>query len=59
MTQPIAIIIAAALIAVAILIVNHWTVTAAGSGVVMRLNRWTGTVAQCTYAPQAACQVVP
>jgi hypothetical protein len=42
MSQPIAIIIAGALIAVAILIVNHWTLTQD-----RLLNRWTGSVVYC------------
>jgi hypothetical protein len=59
MTQPIAIVIAAALIAVAILVVNHWTLTASPSSQIMRLNRWTGTVEECLPLPiRAACQTV-
>ena len=46
MRIPFAIVIAAALIAAAILIVFRWEVSAA-TGVVYRIDRWTGHIAVC------------
>jgi hypothetical protein len=41
MNHPIAIIIGGALIAIAIMVTNHWTLH---SQVLVRMNNWTGTV---------------
>jgi hypothetical protein len=45
MSTPLAIVIGAALIAVAILLVFRWEVAMPG---VIRLDRWTGSVVHCT-----------
>lgn len=47
MEKSFAIITAGALIALAILFVSHWQISAA-TGVVYQLNRWTGAIAFCT-----------
>jgi hypothetical protein len=46
MGSSVAIVISGALIALAVLITNHWQLQALGSGDVefLRLNRWAGTV---------------
>jgi hypothetical protein len=51
MNQSLAIIIAGGLIAVAILLTNHWQVAGTGSVVVAfaRLDRWTGAVVWCGF----------
>jgi hypothetical protein len=46
MTTPKAIIIAGALIALAILITNHWQVAG-----VVRMDRWTGAIYKCNNSP--------
>ena len=50
--QAVAIIIAGALIAAAIALTNHWALVAQHRGedmtpLILRLNRWTGTVVVC------------
>jgi hypothetical protein len=54
MNQPIAIIIAGALIAAAIMVTNHWTLYTAGNDFVsfLRLNRWTGSIVVCGGYPR-------
>jgi hypothetical protein len=50
MGTPIAIIVGAALVAAAICITGHWqmqTTNEGGISMVMRLNRWTGTIEIC------------
>jgi UDP-N-acetylmuramyl pentapeptide phosphotransferase/UDP-N-acetylglucosamine-1-phosphate transferase len=49
MGQAISIAVGAILIAVAILLSNHWTVIAPQTGGlgIVRLNRWTGTIDVC------------
>jgi hypothetical protein len=47
---PIAIVGAAIIIALAIIMTNHWQLVAA-NGAVFRLNRWNGTVMIC-HLPQ-------
>jgi hypothetical protein len=52
MNQSIAIIIAGALIAVAIMLTNHWTLLAPDQstlGDALLLNRWTGAVVACRH----------
>jgi hypothetical protein len=46
MRVPIAIMIAGSLIAAAILLAFRWQITAA-TGVVYRLDRWTGHIVAC------------
>jgi hypothetical protein len=47
MRSPLAIALAGALIAIAILIVFRWQISAATGGVVYRLDRWTGNIEFC------------
>jgi hypothetical protein len=51
MGTPIAIIVGAALIAAAILVTGHWQIIPPtgdlGAAVVLRLDRWTGTIEIC------------
>ena len=61
MGTPIAIVVAGALIAIAIAITFRWEVTGGplttfhgvGPQPIYRLDRWTGTVVQCTVSPNA------
>jgi hypothetical protein len=55
---PIAIVIAGVLIAAAILITLRWEISAA-TGVVYRLDRWTGAVTVCTLGQPIECWRVP
>ena len=57
MSRSIAIVIAGVLIAVAILIAFRWQISAA-TGVVYRLDRWTGDVIACELSPGACYSVV-
>jgi hypothetical protein len=50
MTTPKAIIIVGALIALAIVITNHWQMVGIPTGV-FRMDRWTGTIFHCTNTP--------
>ena len=54
-----AIIAGAVVIALAILISNHWqfAISSSGYGVALRLNRWTGTISICVVDPNAAKDV--
>lgn len=52
-TLGITMLAVAAIIGAAILFVFRWEV-AIGSGQVVRLDRWTGTVIACNVAPEAA-----
>jgi hypothetical protein len=54
MGQIIAIVIGAALIALAIIVTNHWTINTPADGVVAaaRLNRWTGEIELCSLDPK-------
>jgi hypothetical protein len=56
MKTPIAIAAGAVLIALAILITNHWqfAISSSGYGVALRLNRWTGTISICVVDPNSA-----
>lgn len=60
--QAVAIIIAGALIAAAIALTNHWTLVAQhneNSTLILRLNRWTGSVVECValiQSPQSFSQ---
>jgi hypothetical protein len=56
MSTPAAIIAGAMVIALAILIANHWqfAISSSGYGVALRLNRWTGTISVCLVAPNSA-----
>ena len=55
MTQPIATVIAALIVAVAILFVFRWDVPSTGG--IIRLDRWTGNVTLCPgHDPQRACE---
>lgn len=45
--QAAAIIIAGALIAGAIALTNHWALVTGQDKPIMRMNRWTGTIASC------------
>jgi hypothetical protein len=47
----ISILVGAALVALAILLTNHWDMaTPTGSNLtMMRLNRWTGTIEICSF----------
>jgi hypothetical protein len=49
MGRNISIVVAGALIAAAILIVNHWTINTQADNLVAaaRLNRWTGEIELC------------
>lgn len=49
MNVPVAIVVAAALIAAAIALTAHWSITGNGGGA-LRLNRWTGDVIWCGTA---------
>jgi hypothetical protein len=56
--NPITIVAGAALIALAILVTNHWQLQSPGSSggdipAFLRLNRWTGTVDTCLVDPVA------
>jgi hypothetical protein len=55
---PLAIVIAGLLIAAAILISLRWEISAA-TGVVYRLDRWTGAVMVCTVGLPVECWRVP
>ena len=59
MRELIAVLIAGALVAVAILIAFRWHISAA-TGVVYRLDRWTGHIAVCdlTNAAGGFCSQV-
>jgi hypothetical protein len=50
MRIPIAIVIAGVLIAAAVLIAQRWEISAA-TGVVYRLDRWTGDILACELNP--------
>ena len=50
-------LIAGALIAVAVLIVFRWQISAA-TGVVYRLDRWTGDIVACELNPGPCYSVV-
>jgi hypothetical protein len=53
--QAVAIVIAGVLIAAAIMVTNHWTLSmTAGENwrQTLRMNRWTGSIVQC--GPSAA-----
>jgi hypothetical protein len=56
MTTPAAIIAGAIVIALAILITNHWqfAISSSGYGVALRLNRWTGAISVCLVDPNSA-----
>jgi hypothetical protein len=49
MSVPAAIVLAGGLIAAAILLTSHWSVTGFGGGTVL-LNRWTGEVVWCSIS---------
>jgi len=50
-----AIIAGAVVIALAILISNHWqfAISSSGYGVALRLNRWTGRISICVVDPNS------
>jgi len=49
-SRTIAIMVAGALVAVAVMMVFRWQISAATGGVVYRLDRWTGNIEFCmTY----------
>jgi hypothetical protein len=50
MERNIAIVIAGGLIALAIMITNHWTINTLANGLTAaaRLNRWTGEIELCS-----------
>jgi hypothetical protein len=52
-SNPIAIVIAGALIALAIALTNHWEMTSTADGN-YRLNRWTGAIDPCFPEPMPA-----
>ena len=58
MSSAKAIIIGAALIAVAILFVFRWQITATQDYGVIRLDRWTGSVTGCAVADNRASQLM-
>ena len=55
MGNLVAAVIAGALIAVAILITNHWQLKTSSNDlqVSLRLNRWTGQVGLCVIDPES------
>jgi hypothetical protein len=52
-TLAVIVLVGAAIIGAAMLFVFRWEI-AIGSGQVVRLDRWTGTVVACNVAPEAA-----
>jgi hypothetical protein len=54
MRVPIAVVIAGALVAVAILIAFRWHISAA-TGVVYRLDRWSGRIIACELSGYTPC----
>jgi hypothetical protein len=57
MGQIIAIVVGAGLIALAILVTNHWTVIPGGPNSIaatIRLNRWTGSIDVCSLNAKSA-----
>jgi hypothetical protein len=50
MRATVAIVIAGTLIAIAILVAFRWQITA-GTGIVYRLDRWTGDIVACEINP--------
>jgi hypothetical protein len=56
MAQSIAIVIGAGLIALAILVTNHWAIMPGGSNSIaatIRLNRWTGAIDVCSISAKS------
>jgi hypothetical protein len=55
MGRNIAIVVGAGLIALAIMVTNHWTINTPADGVVSaaRLNRWTGQIDLCWIDPKS------
>jgi hypothetical protein len=55
MGRNIAIVVAGGLIALAIMVTNHWTINTPADGVVAaaRLNRWTGAIELCSVDPKS------
>jgi hypothetical protein len=54
MGRNIAIVVAGGLIALAIMITNHWTINTLANGLTAaaRLNRWTGEIELCSVNVQ-------
>jgi hypothetical protein len=54
MGRNIAIVVGAGLIALAIMVTNHWTLNTPADGIAVgaRLNRWTGTIDLCSIDPK-------
>jgi hypothetical protein len=51
MGRNIAIVVGAVLIALAVLVTNHWTIIPGGANSIaatIRLNRWTGSIDVCS-----------
>jgi hypothetical protein len=51
MGQSIALVVGAGLIALTIMVTNHWTIIPGGSNSIaatIRLNRWTGSIDVCS-----------
>jgi hypothetical protein len=53
MSTPCAIVIGAIIVAVAILLTNHWQLEPIDGGSVYRMNRWTGEVGVCAIDPNS------
>jgi len=52
MTVPVAIVVAAVVIAGAVAITSHWSITPSPSVLgAFRMNNWTGAVVWCSFVP--------
>ena len=57
MGQSIAIVVGAGLIALAIMVTNHWAIIPGGANSIaatIRLNRWTGSIDVCSLSAKSA-----
>jgi hypothetical protein len=52
MGRSIAIVVAGGLIALAIMVTNHWEINTSSAGQNFRLNRWTGSIEVCSVDPK-------
>jgi hypothetical protein len=51
---PVAIIVGAALVSVAIIVTNHWQLQGSNDATMaLRLNRWTGEIHMCMLDPKS------